>query len=77
MQGRTGWRVAEPCILVGVFITLSMLLPLAFPCTPTHCILVPGDPTPRCPDGESDHMAYARPCLVQLVSTGWVCGGCS
>ena len=50
--------MAEPCILAGLFITLSMLLPLAFPCTPTHCIIVQGEDLPRCPAGESDHMRY-------------------
>ena len=55
--------MAEPCILAGLFITLSMLLPLAFPCTPTHCIIVQGQDLPRCPAGESDHMRYVAICV--------------
>ena len=63
LQGRTAWRIAEPCILIGLFVTLGMLLPLAFPCTPTHCVIHPGDTTPTCPPGESQHMQYAPPLM--------------
>ena len=30
------WRMAEPCLLIVIFVTLGMILPLFFPCTPTH-----------------------------------------
>lgn len=46
---------------MALFVTLGMLLPLAFPCTPTHCTIKPGDTTPTCPPGESQHMQYAPP----------------
>lgn len=29
-------RMAEPCIVIVLFVTLSMVLPLFFPCTPTQ-----------------------------------------
>ena len=59
LQGRRYWMVAEPCILAALFVTLSMLLPLAFPCTPTHCVIVQGQTEPTCPPGESQHMRCA------------------
>lgn len=71
MQGRTGWRIAEPCILVALFVTLSLLLPLAFPCTPTHCIIVQGETTPRCPPGESDHMQCAPLQPARYLACCW------
>lgn len=30
------WRMAEPCLLIIIFVTLGMILPLFFPCTPTQ-----------------------------------------
>jgi hypothetical protein len=30
------WRMAEPCALIIIFVTLGMILPLFFPCTPTQ-----------------------------------------
>jgi hypothetical protein len=30
------WRMAEPCLLIVIFVTLGMILPLFFPCTPTQ-----------------------------------------
>lgn len=30
------WRMAEPCLLIVIFVTLGMMLPLFFPCTPTQ-----------------------------------------
>lgn len=30
------FRMAEPCIMIVLFVTLSMVLPLFFPCTPTQ-----------------------------------------
>lgn len=35
------WRMAEPCLLIIIFVTLGMILPLFFPCTPTQ---VPSEP---------------------------------
>lgn len=28
--------MAEPCALIVIFVTLGMILPLFFPCTPTQ-----------------------------------------
>ena len=53
MQGRKWWRIAEPLLLISIFITLGMLLPLAFPCTPTDCYIKQGDTAPYCPEGTS------------------------
>ena len=44
-------RMAEPCVLILVFVTIGMVLPLFFPCTPTQCIIIQGDSTPVCPEG--------------------------
>jgi hypothetical protein len=36
---RFKWRrCLEPCVLVAVYVTGTMLLPRLFPCTPTHCV---------------------------------------
>lgn len=32
-------RMIEPCVLVVLYVTGSMVLPLFFPCTPTHCVV--------------------------------------
>lgn len=55
-QGKKWWRMAEPCILMGLFVTAGMLLPLAFPCTPSQCVIEQGETTPICPPGTSDHV---------------------
>ena len=44
-------KMAEPCILIIVFVTLGTLLPLFFPCTPTQCVVIQGESTPVCPEG--------------------------
>eukprot|EP00878_Enallax_costatus_P009157 GHUV01009572.1.p1 GENE.GHUV01009572.1~~GHUV01009572.1.p1 ORF type:complete len:712 (+),score=175.93 GHUV01009572.1:218-2353(+) len=31
-------RCIEPCVLVVIYVTGTMLLPRMFPCTPTHCV---------------------------------------
>lgn len=31
-------RMIEPCVVAVLFTTGSLLLPLAFPCTPTDCV---------------------------------------
>ncbi|KAF8068428.1 clcD [Scenedesmus sp. PABB004] len=31
-------RCVEPCVLVVLYVTGTMLLPRLFPCTPTHCV---------------------------------------
>ena len=56
MQGRKWWRMAEPCILMGLFVTAGMLLPLAFPCTPSQCVIEQGETTPVCAPGTSGHV---------------------
>lgn len=36
---RFKWRrCIEPCIIVVIYVTGTMLLPRLFPCTPTHCV---------------------------------------
>lgn len=44
-------KMAEPCILIILFVTLGTLLPLFFPCTPTQCVVIQGESTPVCPEG--------------------------
>lgn len=44
-------KMAEPCVLIVLFVTLGTLLPLFFPCTPTQCIVIQGESTPVCPEG--------------------------
>ncbi|KAK9853352.1 hypothetical protein WJX84_009701 [Apatococcus fuscideae] len=55
---RTGrmWMMVEPCVLIGLFVTFGMLLPLAFPCRPTQCYMRPGEDVPICPEGTPDHL---------------------
>lgn len=50
------WRMAEPCLLIIIFVTLGMMLPLFFPCTPTECVIIQGETTPLCPDGTPDQI---------------------
>jgi hypothetical protein len=39
LLARFKWRrCIEPCVLVVVYVTGTMLLPRLFPCTPTHCV---------------------------------------
>ncbi|KAI7836469.1 hypothetical protein COHA_009686 [Chlorella ohadii] len=45
------WRMAEPCALIVIFVTLGMILPLFFPCTPTQCVIIQGETKPLCPEG--------------------------
>lgn len=45
------WRMMEPCAVIVVFVTLGMVLPLFFKCTPTQCVIVQGETTPMCPEG--------------------------
>ena len=56
MQGKRWWRMAEPCLLMALFVTLGMLLPLAFPCTPTQCYIEQGQTQPVCPPGISPNV---------------------
>jgi chloride channel 7 len=44
-------KMAEPCALIVVFVTIGMVLPLFFPCTPTQCVIIQGESTPVCPEG--------------------------
>ncbi len=55
-QGRRKWRMGEPLLIIVVFVSLSMLLPLAFPCTPTNCYIKQGDSKPYCPEGTSSNI---------------------
>ncbi|KAK9840815.1 hypothetical protein WJX81_006821 [Elliptochloris bilobata] len=56
LRGKRWWRMAEPCLLMGAFVTLGMLLPLAFPCTPTQCYIEQGQTQPVCPPGVSPNV---------------------
>lgn len=49
-------RMAEPMAIIAVFVTLGMLLPLAFPCTPTSCVMREGESEPFCPQGVTSHV---------------------
>lgn len=49
-------RIAEPCVLIVVFVTLGMILPLFFSCTPTQCVVLQGETTPICPDGQPEYI---------------------
>ena len=49
-------RMAEPCIIIAVFVSLGMLLPLAFPCTRTSCVMREGEDDPVCPPGVTSHV---------------------
>ena len=51
-------RMAEPLVIIAVFVTLGMLLPLAFPCTPTSCVMREGESEPFCPPGVTSHVKY-------------------
>ncbi len=43
LLGATKWRrLAEPCVLVVIYVTGTMVLPLFFPCTPTKCVIYEG-----------------------------------
>ena len=44
-------RMAEPMVVMAVFVTLGMVLPLFFPCTPTQCVVLQGTMKPICPEG--------------------------
>ncbi|CAL8466168.1 g5704 [Coccomyxa elongata] len=56
LQARKGWRMAEPCILMGLFVTAGMLLPLAFPCRASQCVIEQGATKPICPPGTAQHV---------------------
>ncbi|KAL3159050.1 hypothetical protein ABBQ32_011048 [Trebouxia sp. C0010 RCD-2024] len=56
IQGRRTWRMGEPLLIIAIFVSLSMLLPLAFPCTPTNCYIKQGDTKPYCPEGTSSNI---------------------
>lgn len=56
LAGSRRLRMAEPCLIIAVFVTLGMLLPLAFPCTPTSCVMRQGSAAPDCPPGVTTHV---------------------
>ena len=39
-------KLLEPLLIITIFVTLGMLLPLAFPCTPTSCVMREGEARP-------------------------------
>jgi hypothetical protein len=43
MAGAKWRRCVEPCVLVVVYVTGTMVLPLFFPCTPTQCVTHRGE----------------------------------
>lgn len=44
LLGGTKWRrCLEPCAIVVLYVTGSMVLPLFFPCTPTQCVIHGGE----------------------------------
>lgn len=50
--GNNKWRrVMEPVVIIAIFVTLSMWLPLFFPCTPTQCFAPEEEATIVCPEG--------------------------
>ena len=55
-------------MLISIFVTLGMLLPLAFPCTPTECYIKQGDTAPYCPEGTSTSIKW----VMHTCSTGAV-----
>ena len=60
--------MGEPLLIIGIFVSLSMLLPLAFPCTPTNCYIKQGDSKPYCPEGTSSNIRWVT-VLQQYSST--------
>ena len=51
-------KILEPLVIITVFVSLGMLLPLAFPCTPTSCVIREGESQPYCPPGVTTHVKY-------------------
>ena len=49
-------KLLEPLLIIAVFVTLGTLLPLAFPCTPTSCVIREGESEPYCPPGVTTHV---------------------
>ncbi|KDD74684.1 voltage gated chloride channel protein [Helicosporidium sp. ATCC 50920] len=49
-------KMLEPCVLIVLYVTLSMALPLLFPCTPTDCVVIQGNPQPYCPEGQPEYV---------------------
>lgn len=44
LLGHGKWRrCIEPCVLVVIYVTGTMVLPLFFPCTPTKCVIHQGE----------------------------------
>ena len=44
LLGGAKWRrCVEPCVLVVIYVTGTMVLPLFFPCTPTKCVIHEGE----------------------------------
>jgi hypothetical protein len=67
LQGRRWWRMAEPCLLMALFLSAGMALPLAFPCTPSQCVIAQGASKPVCPAGTPAHVQCApQPSLCRL-----------
>ena len=60
--------MGEPLLIIGIFVSLSMLLPLAFPCTPTNCYIKQGDSKPYCPEGTSSNIRWAATLLQCFIT---------
>lgn len=72
VQGRKAWRMGEPLLIIAIFVSLSMLLPLAFPCTPTNCYIKQGDSKPYCPEGTSSNIRSAQTPCLSITSPCWM-----
>ena len=70
VQGRKWWRIGEPLVLISIFVTLGMLLPLAFPCTPTECYIKQGDTAPYCPEGTSTSIKWVMHTCIDWGNLG-------
>lgn len=60
--------MGEPLLIIGIFVSLSMLLPLAFPCTPTNCYIKQGDSKPYCPEGTSSNIRWGATLLQCFIT---------
>lgn len=65
--------MGEPLLIIVIFVSLSMLLPLAFPCTPTNCYIKQGDSKPYCPEGTSSNIRYISLGAVDKASENRQC----
>ena len=64
------WRMMEPCALIVLFVTLGMVLPLFFRCTPTQCVIMQGTTKPICPESMAEPVRW-----VGAWVDGWASQG--